>query len=85
MPRRGLIPYEERKQMSDCTKGKHLWLVNRLERRDGSPSAQTFFKIYGRCALCPVKGESDLLVREQLPVTEDFFTKLNPVRATASR
>lgn len=78
--RRGIDSYDKRKDAADCAKGKHLWLVNRIEPRELQQHENLHFKVYGRCALCSQAGESDLMTREELPVNEALFTTLQAVR-----
>jgi hypothetical protein len=72
--------FTQRNEGADCAKGKHSWLVNKIEPTEGSPAEQQYYRVYGYCHLCQRPGQSDLLTRQQLPVNEALFTCLNPVR-----
>lgn len=78
--RRGIEAFDDRAGKTDCAKGKHLWLVTRIEPRGGSPAEQCLFKVFGRCAHCSTPGASDLLTTEQLPVNEKLFEVLHSVK-----
>lgn len=78
--RRGLDSYEKRKSDANCEKGKHLWLVNKIEPQKRDTSEYVLFKLYGRCGICSAPGESDLLTKEELPVNEKLFEMLHASR-----
>lgn len=73
--------YETRRAAADCSKGKHLWLVSTIEcANEGSSAQEQFYRVYGHCELCAHPGQSDLKSRTELPLNENLFICLNPVR-----